>query len=92
MPVDVTTEITIDQFQEFLNTVKGNFGPYLPAGGQCNAINPVPGDWGTQPNPYDGGPPPPYQTCDAMPTPRFHVPVERARTSCLRSHAFCARS
>ena len=22
---------------------------------------------------YEGGPPPPYQICDAMPTPRFHV-------------------
>jgi len=26
---------------------------------------------------YEGGPPPPYQICDAMPTPCFHVPVER---------------
>jgi formylglycine-generating enzyme len=51
------TEITIEQFQEFLTVVKGSFAPYLPDGGECNAVNPVPGDWGTQQNPYDGGPP-----------------------------------
>ena len=41
---------------------------------------------------YDGGPPPPNQICDAMPTPCFHVSVERARTSSRRSQCFCASS
>jgi hypothetical protein len=41
---------------------------------------------------YDGGPPPPNQICDAIPTPCFHVPVERARTSSRRSQCFCASS
>jgi len=52
-----TTEITIDQFQEFLNAVKGNFAPYLPETGLCDTINPVSPGWGQQPNPFDGGPP-----------------------------------
>src|SRR5438876_8677832 len=30
---------------------------------------------------YDGGPPPPYQIWLASPTPRFHGPSLRARTS-----------
>src|SRR4051812_32767197 len=52
-----TTEISIDQFQEFLSAVKGNFAPYLPDSGVCNGIDPVSPSWGQQPNPYDGGPP-----------------------------------
>jgi len=40
---------------------------------------------------YDGGPPPPYQICDAIATPRFTVSVERARTSCRRSQCGSAR-
>lgn len=52
-----STEITIDQFQEFLNAAKGNFTPYFPADGICAGIDPVPVGWGQQPNPYDGGAP-----------------------------------
>jgi hypothetical protein len=40
---------------------------------------------------YDGGPPPPYQICDAMPTPRFTTSVERARTSKRRAQCGSAR-
>ena len=39
----------------------------------------------TRTHAYEGGPPPPYQTWLASPTPCFHVSVERARTSCRRS-------
>src|SRR5207247_2935560 len=34
---------------------------------------------------YDGGPPPPYQICDASPTPRFHVLSLSAFTSWRRA-------
>jgi hypothetical protein len=41
---------------------------------------------------YDGGPPPPYQIWLAIPTPRFQVESERARTSWRRSQCFSASS
>src|SRR5262249_58139939 len=38
-----------------------------------------------------GGPPPPTQSCDAMPTPLFTVAVERERTSWRRRQCGSAR-
>jgi formylglycine-generating enzyme required for sulfatase activity len=52
-----STEITIDDFQLFLTSVKGNVADYLPESGTCSTVNGIPGNWGTQHNPYDGGPP-----------------------------------
>jgi len=40
---------------------------------------------------YDGGPPPPYQICDARPTPRFQLPSERLRNSSRRAQCSSAR-
>ena len=45
----------------------------------------------TRTHAYEGGPPPPYQTWLARPTPRLQGSVERARTSCRRSQCFSAR-
>jgi hypothetical protein len=40
---------------------------------------------------YDGGPPPPYQICDASPTPCFQGPLLRARTSSRLAQCGSAR-
>jgi hypothetical protein len=50
-----STEITVDDFQAFLTSAKGNFSPYLPDSGWCDTQNVVPKTWGQQPNPFDGG-------------------------------------
>ena len=45
----------------------------------------------TRTHAYEGGPPPPYQIWLASPTPCFHVPSERARTSSRRAQCGSAR-
>ena len=41
---------------------------------------------------YEGGPPPPYHVWLASPTPRVHLPSDRACTSSRRAQCLSARS